>query len=117
MSRIYVVVEITNPNMCFGFNQTQYIKYEENKQLSIVGAYTTIEAAQFECNKGHSRRILQTILYGDTKTVSFPFPDYKPTIFPQPQPLFPTNPFSPNPFSLFNNNNNTNNNMDVDRKL
>lgn len=59
-STVYVVIEITDPNMCFGINQKQYIKYDDKKQLSIIGIYEDRIAAETECAKSCGRYILSS---------------------------------------------------------
>ncbi len=67
---VFVVIEIVDPNMYFKPNQSQYIRYEANKQLVIVGVYEDRSAAESECDKAPNRHMLTTNYYKSIFSVS-----------------------------------------------
>lgn len=100
-SIVYVVIEITDPNMCFGINQKQYIKYDERKQLSIIGTYEDRSIAEVECAKGHGRYILSSEFHRSIfpKPITLPDPS-RPFGFPESTlPFRFSEPPSPHGFS------------------
>jgi hypothetical protein len=63
---VYVVIEITDPNLCYGLDQKQYVRYDDRKQLMIIGTYEDLTAAELECantSRTASRHILISKLH------------------------------------------------------
>jgi hypothetical protein len=79
--------------MCFGINQNQYIKYDNNKQLAIIGIYEDRLAAEVECAKDYRRHILSS--------------EFHKSVYPKPITVSdsPRFNFPPNPFDFSNQNN------------
>ena len=99
-SIVYVVIEITDPDMYFdfGINQKQYIKYHDKKQLAIIGTYEDLAGAEAERAKGHGRHILSSEFHRSIFPKPITLPDTsKPFSFPEPNKPFgfpePNKPF------------------------
>lgn len=62
---VYVVIEILDPNRCYQPDQRQYVRYDEQKCLTIVGIYEDYTSAQAVCHGyGSTRHILTSEFFG-----------------------------------------------------
>jgi hypothetical protein len=77
-STVYVVIEITDPNLCFALGQKEYIKYDDRKQLAIIGTYEDRHMAEIECSKSYGRYVLTSEFHPSQ------LPFLKPPIFQNP---------------------------------
>ena len=124
---IYVVFEILDPNLCFAGNQSQYIKYDNEKYLSVIASFEDYSQAEIECGKQSHRHIVRSKLYKSIFTPPSyqpnPGPIYGPPPFEQSRASkyhlnHPFNPqFKPDAFNmLFNSISNSNSNSNSNEK-
>ncbi|AYV83602.1 MAG: hypothetical protein Hyperionvirus9_19 [Hyperionvirus sp.] len=92
---VYVVVEILDPNLCYGMQQQNYVRYDNSKCLTVIGAFEDLSTAELCWGENRvTRHILGSTLF---KSI-FKLPIFqKPT--PPPAPTFVFNP-APQPFSF-----------------
>ncbi|AYV81677.1 MAG: hypothetical protein Harvfovirus51_9 [Harvfovirus sp.] len=94
---VYVVLEILDPNLCFGSEQRNYVKYDQSKCLTVIGTFEDLSTAELVCSENRGARHILGSRFCRSMFNRVPF------FQPEPNPFggVGPNPFGgggPNPF-------------------